>query len=52
VALNSHGTPTAAFVKNGNWENPAELSNAWLKLRKPWVWTVWARSMPTPWPIN
>ena len=24
VALNSHGTPTAAFVKNGNWENPAE----------------------------
>ena len=24
VALNSHGSPTAAFVKNGNWENPAE----------------------------
>jgi indolepyruvate ferredoxin oxidoreductase len=24
VALNSHSTPTAAFVKNGNWENPAE----------------------------
>ena len=24
VALNSHGTPTAAFVKNASWENPAE----------------------------
>jgi len=24
VALNSHGSPTAAFVKNGNWDNPAE----------------------------
>jgi indolepyruvate ferredoxin oxidoreductase len=24
VALNSHSTPTAAFVKNGNWNNPAE----------------------------
>ena len=24
VALNSHGTPTAAFVRDGNWQNPAE----------------------------
>jgi len=24
VALNSHGSPTAAFVKDGNWDNPAE----------------------------
>jgi indolepyruvate ferredoxin oxidoreductase len=24
VAINSHSTPTAAFVKNGNWQNPAE----------------------------
>lgn len=24
VALNTHGSPTAAFVKNGNWQNPAE----------------------------
>jgi indolepyruvate ferredoxin oxidoreductase len=24
VALNSHSTPTAAFVKNANWVNPAE----------------------------
>jgi len=24
VALNSYSTPTAAFVKNGNWQNPAE----------------------------
>jgi indolepyruvate ferredoxin oxidoreductase len=24
VALNGHSTPTAAFVKNGNWQNPAE----------------------------
>ncbi len=24
VALNAHSTPTAAFVKNGNWQNPAE----------------------------
>ena len=24
VALNSHSTPTAAFVKNGNWQNPSE----------------------------
>ena len=24
VALNSHSAPTAAFVKNGNWQNPAE----------------------------
>ncbi len=24
VALNSHSTPTAAFVKNANWENPAD----------------------------
>jgi len=24
VALNSSSTPTAAFVKNGNWENPAD----------------------------
>ncbi len=24
VALNAHATPTAAFVKNGNWQNPSE----------------------------
>ena len=24
VALNSHSTPTAAFVKNANWHNPAQ----------------------------
>ncbi|MEY4644409.1 MAG: hypothetical protein RLZZ596_1240 [Pseudomonadota bacterium] len=24
VALNGHSTPTAAFVKDGNWQNPAE----------------------------
>jgi indolepyruvate ferredoxin oxidoreductase len=24
VALNSNSTPTAAFVKNGNWQNPTE----------------------------
>jgi indolepyruvate ferredoxin oxidoreductase len=24
VALNSHSTPTAAFVRDGNWQNPAE----------------------------
>lgn len=24
VALNGHATPTAAFVKNGGWQNPAE----------------------------
>ncbi len=24
VALNSHSVPTAAFVKNGNWRNPAD----------------------------
>jgi len=24
VALNSNSSPTAAFVKNGNWQNPAE----------------------------
>jgi indolepyruvate ferredoxin oxidoreductase len=24
VALNSHSTPTAAFVKNANWDNPAD----------------------------
>ena len=24
VALNTHGTPTAAFVKNANWQNPAD----------------------------
>lgn len=24
VALNVHGTPTAAFVRDGNWNNPAE----------------------------
>ncbi len=24
VAINSHGTPTAAFVKNANWANPSE----------------------------
>ena len=24
VALNAHSTPTAAFVKNGNWANPAD----------------------------
>jgi len=24
VALNSHGAPTAAFVKNANWQNPAD----------------------------
>ena len=28
VALNSHSTPTAAFVKNGNWSNPAEACAA------------------------
>ncbi|MCC2677301.1 MAG: putative indolepyruvate ferredoxin oxidoreductase, alpha and beta subunit, partial [Ramlibacter sp.] len=24
VALNAHGTPTAAFVKNGAWDNPSD----------------------------
>jgi indolepyruvate ferredoxin oxidoreductase len=24
VALNAHSTPTAAFVKDGNWQNPSE----------------------------
>ncbi len=24
VAINSHGTPTASFVKNANWANPSE----------------------------
>jgi indolepyruvate ferredoxin oxidoreductase len=28
VALNSHSTPTAAFVKNANWTNPAEACAA------------------------
>ena len=28
VALNSHSTPTAAFVRNGNWQNPAEACAA------------------------
>jgi len=28
VALNSYSTPTAAFVKNGNWANPAEACAA------------------------
>jgi indolepyruvate ferredoxin oxidoreductase len=28
VALNAHGTPTAAFVKNAGWENPADACAA------------------------
>jgi indolepyruvate ferredoxin oxidoreductase len=28
VALNSHSTPTAAFVKNGSWANPADACTA------------------------
>jgi indolepyruvate ferredoxin oxidoreductase len=28
VALNGHGTPTAAFVKNGNWSNPSDACAA------------------------
>ena len=28
VALNSHSTPTAAFVHNANWQNPAEACAA------------------------
>ena len=28
VALNAHSTPTAAFVKNGNWANPADACAA------------------------
>jgi indolepyruvate ferredoxin oxidoreductase len=28
VALNSHSTPTAAFVKNANWHNPADACAA------------------------
>jgi indolepyruvate ferredoxin oxidoreductase len=28
VALNSHSTPTAAFVKNGGWTNPADACAA------------------------
>jgi indolepyruvate ferredoxin oxidoreductase len=28
VALNGHGTPTAAFVKNGNWANPSDACAA------------------------
>ncbi len=28
VALNSHGTPTAAFVQNADWQNPAEACAA------------------------
>jgi indolepyruvate ferredoxin oxidoreductase len=28
VALNGHSTPTAAFVKNGNWANPADACAA------------------------
>jgi indolepyruvate ferredoxin oxidoreductase len=28
VALNSHGSPTAAFVRNTNWQNPQEACAA------------------------
>ncbi|MCZ4313429.1 indolepyruvate ferredoxin oxidoreductase family protein [Comamonadaceae bacterium G21597-S1] len=28
VALNSHSTPTAAFVRDGNWQNPADACAA------------------------
>jgi len=28
VALNSHGTPTAAFVRNANWSNPSDACAA------------------------
>ena len=28
VALNAHSTPTAAFVKNANWQNPAQACAA------------------------
>ena len=28
VALNAHSSPTAAFVRNGNWQNPAEACMA------------------------
>jgi len=28
VALNSHSTPTAAFVKNANWQNPSDACAA------------------------
>jgi indolepyruvate ferredoxin oxidoreductase len=28
VALNTHSTPTAAFVKDGNWQNPADACAA------------------------
>ncbi|HPR44423.1 MAG TPA: indolepyruvate ferredoxin oxidoreductase family protein [Ottowia sp.] len=31
VALNSHGSPTAAFVKNANWENPQHACAAQLE---------------------
>jgi indolepyruvate ferredoxin oxidoreductase len=31
VALNGHSTPTAAFVKNANWQNPAQACAAELQ---------------------
>ena len=34
VALNGHSTPTAAFVKNGNWANPADACAAEIAQRR------------------
>lgn len=46
VALNSHSAPTAAFVSNPNWINPAQQCLA--DIIKWWAQRVWAPLMPMP----
>jgi indolepyruvate ferredoxin oxidoreductase len=47
VALNSQGTPTAAFVKNANWRT--RPTSAWPTSPAPWARPAWGCSMPTRW---
>ena len=49
VALNAHSTPTAAFVKNADWANPADACAGGDRAR-PSAPTAWPPSTPTPLP--
>jgi indolepyruvate ferredoxin oxidoreductase len=45
VALNTHSSPTAAFVRNANWQNPGDACAA--EIARAVGRCAWAPSTPT-----
>ena len=48
VALNTHGTPTASFVNNPNWQFPTRIATR--PSPAPWAKAAWAALTPNRWP--